>query len=294
MPTPNSRTSFASLVDVPLSYAVFMTVTGDTASFNQDTPATTWAILLAKWVALARASMHLPKTAEGERWRNAIPALINLQAVTHAMGDMDDMEDAERGPSFIKAKVLVQEQAATVHALWQDEPLPELLAECIADANEAIELAQRTGLEWVVMGERLVAAHPGELIAILLATGFDGDLFVPTPGVELFTDSPCVFLMAKDGSPVRGKHAQIVADFLGDDAELGEGRQFRQVYRQFDFLKGGAVRDLVSDWKSIQSGQPLLVPAIQQGQACGVTLPGKKGPPMKLLPVEFFEGDGEP
>ncbi|MBU6414433.1 MAG: hypothetical protein KGS45_13295 [Planctomycetes bacterium] len=270
-----------------------MTAPGDESSINQETPATTWTILLAKWVVLSQASLHLPKSEDGERWRSAIPAIINLQAVTHAMGDMDDIEDDERGPSFIKAKVLVQEQASTLHALWHDEPLPEMLTDCLSDANDAIELAQRTGLEWIVVGERLEFPHPGELIAILLATGFDGDLYVPTPGVDLFTDSPCAFLMARDGAPVHGKHAQIVADFLGDEAELGEGRQFRQVYRQFDFLKGGPVRDLVSDWKTIQSGQPLLVQGIQQGQACGVTLPGKKGPPMKVLPVEFAINESE-
>jgi hypothetical protein len=270
-----------------------MTARRDDASNNPETPATTWTILLAKWVALAQASLHLPKTADGERWRQAVPAIIHLQAVTHAMGDMDDMEDAERSPAFIKAKVLVQEQAAIVHGLWSDEPLPELMSDMIADARESIELAQRTGLEWVVVGERLVCPHPGELVAMLLGTGFQGDLFVPTPGVDLFTDSPCAFLMGVQGAPVDGRHAQLVADFLEDDAELGEGRQFRQVYRQFDFLKGGPVRDLVSFWNSVESGQPLLVPAIQGGQACPVTLPGKRGPAMKVLPVEFADVESD-
>jgi hypothetical protein len=266
-----------------------MTAPGDESLINQETPATTWTILLAKWVALSQASLHLPKTADGERWRAAIPSIINLQAVTHAMGDMEDLEDDERAPSFIKAKVLVQEQASTLHGLWHDEPLPEMLTECLSDANHAIELAQRTGLEWIVVAERLVCGHPGELIAMLLATGFDGDLYVPTPGVDVFTHAPCGFLMAKDGAAVHGKHAQIVADFLGDDAELGEGRQFRQVYRQFDFLKGGAVRDVVADWKCVESGQPILVQAIRGGQPCPVTLPGKRGPAQVSLPVEFLD-----
>lgn len=269
-----------------------MTGSETRVKFDESTPATTWTILLAKWVALAQASLHLPKTESGERWKAAIPAMINLQAVTHAMGDMDDMEDEERGPAFIKAKVLVQEQASVLHGLWQDEPLPEMLNEILNDANEAIELAQHTGLEWVVVGERLVCGHPAELIAMLLATGFDGDLYVPTPGVDVFTDAPCGFLVARDGAPVHGKHAQMVADFLGDDAELGEGRQFRQVYRQFDFLKGGAVRDVVVSWRGLESGQPLLLQAIRGGEVCGVTLPGKRGPEMKRLPVVF--SDGEP
>lgn len=266
----------------------------DSQESGQESPphgasATTWTILLAKWVALAQASLHLPKTAEGERWRQAVPAMINLQAVTHAMGDMDDLDDAERGPAFIKAKVLVQEHAAALHTLWKDEPLPDLLQEMAADAHESIELAQRTGLEWVVVGERLMCPHPGELVAMLLSSGFDGDLYVPTPGVELFQESPCAFLMAAQGAPLDARHAQLVADFLEDDAELGEGRQFRQVYRQFDFLKGGPVRDLVSPWGMIASGQPLLVAAILGGQACAVTLPGKRGPAMKSLPVEFAD-----
>lgn len=270
-----------------------MSASSEAHSFDESTPATTWTILLAKWVALAQASLHLPKTLDGDRWRLAVPGIINLQAVSHAMGDMDDMDDAERGPAFLKAKVLVQEQAALLHGLWKDEPLPDMLSEMIADAHESIELAQRTGLEWVVVGERLTCAHPGELVAMLLATGFRGDLFVPTPGVDLFSDSPCGFLMGDQGAPVEARHAQLVADFLGDEAELGEGRQFRQVYRQFDFLKGGPVRDLVSFWKSVESGQPLLVPAIQNGQACAVTLPGKRGALMKALPVEFVDGESE-
>src|SRR5262245_40321112 len=48
----------------------------------------TWPALLGHWTAFAQNSLALPKTADGDRWRAAVPAIIGLQALTHALGDL--------------------------------------------------------------------------------------------------------------------------------------------------------------------------------------------------------------
>ena len=45
--------------------------------------AMTWAALLGKWTEFAQSALALPDDDEGGRLREAVPAIIGLQAVTH-------------------------------------------------------------------------------------------------------------------------------------------------------------------------------------------------------------------
>ena len=41
----------------------------------------TWAALMGRWVDFAQSALALPDTAEGHAWKQAVPAIIGLQAL---------------------------------------------------------------------------------------------------------------------------------------------------------------------------------------------------------------------
>lgn len=246
--------------------------------------APTWAALLAHWTEFAQAAKALPVTGEGGRWKSSTAAIIGLQAVTFALADLAKLAADERRLALDRARILIHANAATIHEAWKGEHLPPGLIELINDARAALRAASEAGLEWRVAAERLITEHPAGLVESLLAAGFSGDLFVPTPGVPIFNGSPAVFARAPGGGPIEKPHAVLIREFYNDAGgphSLGKPTlvpEFRQVYRQIDFATGRAVRDLiVPSHDDLPGGQPLLVAAIEAGVSQSVTLPPRKG-----------------
>jgi hypothetical protein len=104
-------------------------------------PQVTWAALLGRWTEFARASVALPRNAEGDRWRRAVPAIIGLQAVTYGLGEMDRLAPDERALGLDRAAVLIDRHAAELCALWGAAPARHELAELIADSRSALRVA---------------------------------------------------------------------------------------------------------------------------------------------------------
>jgi hypothetical protein len=254
-------------------------------------PDMTWPALLAHWTAFAQSSLALPKNADGERWRGAVSSIINLQAVTFALDDLEKLTaDGERALALDKSEIIIRSATGQLHALWRGDQLPGELAALIHDAGVALEAAKGGGTEWRVIADRLVTPHPGELVDRLIELGFEGDLYVPTPGVVLFQGSPAAYASQPDGARPDEHVLRAVKEFLVDVSRPERVPALRQVYRQFDFAKGGPVRDLVvmgAANRPSQGGQPLLVPAIRGGKPIGVTLPPRKGVEIPTLPVVF-------
>jgi hypothetical protein len=262
------------------------------ASEPASSSALTWAALLAKWTEFARASVALPRDAQGERWRGAVPSIIALQACVQALGEVGSLSRAERAVALDKAALLVRTHAAELHALWKGEALPAAVGELIDDAGLALRATREGGLEWTVATERYIAEHPAELCAALAAQGFDGTLLLPTPGVPLFEGCPAAFVRAGAGGPPGAEVVRAIEAFLGagDGAVAGPEAVTlaRQAYRQFDFARGGPVRDLVRPMDAtLPAGQPLLVLAMDAGALQPVTLGPRWGQDMDALPVEI-------
>lgn len=265
----------------------------------------TWPALLAHWTAFARSSVALPKNAEGDRWRAAVAPIIGLQAVAFALGDLDRLDespgatgdtepDGERALALDKAEILINQHAGELARLWPGEPLHPELASLVADARAALQLARHGGLEWSVRTDRLVAEHPAELVEALLTSEppFAGDLLLPVPGVPLFASSPAAFIRGRHGGPPGGEAEAAITGFLGGKREVSGPQPSpgpRQVYRQFDFAKGGPVRDLVMPLAgAAPPGQPLLLFAIRAGEPQPVPLPmARASRELPDLPVEF-------
>ena len=249
----------------------------------------TWAALLAHWTGVAQAAKALPDEGDSGRLKRSLPEIIGLQAVAFAMADLDRVLSHERATAIDKASVLVRRHASAINDIWRGEPLPPAVEEVIEDARLALRLSELAGLEWVVADEVLIAEHPAGLVAGLLAAGFRGDLYLPTPGIELFEGCPAGFVRLLGGALPDEDFAEAVSEFLGEGVSGPERRAgLRQAYRQFDFSKGGPVRDVVAmSEDSLLSGQPLLVPAVLGGEVQRVTLP-PRGPGLAVpLPVEF-------
>lgn len=255
----------------------------------------TWPALLAHWTAFAQSSLALPKTAEGDRWRASVPSVIGLQAVTLALKDIDRLAsdtdaEGERALGLDKAGILIRQYAGELNGIFKGVTLHEELATLIDDARAALKTARHSGWEWRVDVDRIAAEHPAELVALVRSTGFQGDLYIASPGIDLFRECPAAFCRQPDGGRPHERVIRAIKEFLIDVGRPERVAGMRQVYRQFDFGAGGAVRDFVAPMDAeLPAGQPLLVPAIVEGRAVSVTLPPRRGAAMKAVPVVFAE-----
>jgi hypothetical protein len=264
-----------------------------------------WNALLASWTDFARRAASLPKTSQTARLQQVLPAIIGLQAITHAAAEIHELPEAEQIVGLDRADVLRIQYDAQVRAAWDDgfEELPNELLALLDDAVQAVKLARSGGFMWVVASDRFVVAHPEPLVAALTAlkssdgsSAFRGDLWVPTPGVPLFAGSPIAFVAGARGVTPGHEIVAITESWLeggeGEFEPVGEhGWIFgmRQVYRQFDFRKGGPVRDVVVTMGEEPGGQALLVRAIKGGAAMPVHMMPKFNGKLPALPVEWAD-----
>lgn len=103
----------------------------------------TWAMLLAKWVEFAGAAAALPGVGSGARWRRAVAPIITLQAVTHAMAELHELDSEERAVGLDRAEIMLRERERELKCIWSVEPLPPPLHELIGDARAAIDAARK-------------------------------------------------------------------------------------------------------------------------------------------------------
>jgi hypothetical protein len=106
-----------------------------------ETRVLTWATLLAKWSEFAQSAVFLPRDGEGGRLRDAVPALIGLQAVTHALAELELLPEAERALGLDRAEVLVGRYGAELSRIWEGPPPPDV-AEFEAHARAALVAQQ--------------------------------------------------------------------------------------------------------------------------------------------------------
>lgn len=249
----------------------------------------TWAGLLAHWTGVAQRALALPRTPEGDRLREAVPHVIALQAIAHALDHADGLSRDERALGLDRAEMGFESHGGALHTLYGEVPLPEPVTQAIAVCRAALGAARGAGLGWVVTSDSLAVGHPAELVGALLGAGFSGDLILPAPGVTLFAGAPCAFVRDVHDRPIDDTLLAAIAAFLGQKQRACRGparaRQM-QVYRQFDFAKGGPVRDLVAPWSARGvAGQALLLPVVLDGEPQPVPLPPRHRAPIAPVPV---------
>jgi len=213
-----------------------------------------WSVLLARWTELAQASAALPEDAEGGRWKQAVAPVIGLQAIAFALADLGRVRPDDRPLALERAEAGLRAHAAELHSIWTGEPLPDSVAEVIADARGALLLAASAGEEWRVSTDDFVAPDPTPLATTMLDAGFAGDLWAATPGTRLARRAPAAF--ARPG-----------ADIAWPGCERPRWSAHRQIYRQVDEAAGRVTRDVVMPVEAgLPPGRPLLVQVIEQGE----------------------------
>lgn len=253
-------------------------------------------MLLAKWTDFAKASVALPDGGESGRIKQAVPALIGLQGVTAALDEVDQLSAKERAAGLDMAEVLIRQYAGQINEVWRGVSLHEGVETFVTDARAALDDARRAGAGLVLVAGSLVGQHPAELVAQLLALGFAGDVFVPSPGVRFFAGCPLAFARESHGGQPPDQVCGLIEEHVTSGLESTDSRVkprtqrvvqrgLRQVYRQFDFAKGGPVRDLVVGENELPPGQPLLVPALLGGVPQPVSLPIRGASDQDELPV---------
>lgn len=267
-----------------------------TSSSSHDT--TTWASLLAGWVHYAQSAVALPDTAEGQRWKESVAPTIALHAHAMALGEIEKVEIDERALAMDKSELSIKEHAAALNQIWRGEPMPGSISELIEDAKEAWEAALHEGVVWVVKSERFKSFHPAELMEMLLDAGFIGEVLISTPGVEMFRGAPVATCRENFGGEPGPDIVRMIDAYLhACDGEVEHPQIIRpvcQVYRQFNFMAGGAQKDLVASVTGdLQSGQPLLIPVVSGGASCSVPLPQRASKPLEPVEVVWLSEDDE-
>lgn len=105
----------------------------------------TWPVLLGRWVTFAKSAVALPTDASGQRLRDAVPDIINLQAVWFSLEHLDDLDADQRSLGLDKAQLLIDKHAGALRSAWADEPMPAELVELIADAKTALQKQRGRG-----------------------------------------------------------------------------------------------------------------------------------------------------
>lgn len=201
-----------------------------------------------------------PRDADAHRWRDSIPEIVSLQAVTFALGDLAAIPQVDRPLARDRADLAVTESASSLDRIWKGEEMPGALLEVAADARRAVELAVYAGLRWMVpVGPELVRMPSIDLDA----AGSAGTLALMQPGTLVVPGEPLAWWTE------RTLPAELEALLASEPGrfELRLGPPV-QVYRELDEL--GVVRgDLVASLQELPHGLPLLVPICLDGTSIG-------------------------
>jgi len=227
---------------------------------NLRPEALTWTALLGKWIEYAQATVALPDDAEGARWKESVPAIINLQAVTFALGDIDHLPADEQALARDKAEVLINGAQQTLADIWNEAGWPDNVREIVNDARAALlAVAQHTDgddahvTELIWPGPHTFVMPDADVPDDALRTG---SLAIMMPGTIVMPNEPVAWWRDNPGIDVPECRRQPAA-------------QPRQVYRQVDDA-GRIDRDLIAPIADeLPPGMPLLVPLVADGERIG-------------------------
>ncbi len=220
--------------------------------------ALSWTVLLGKWIDFAKASCALSTDAEGTSWRDSVPHIITLQAVTFALADLERLEPDDRPHARDRAEIIIEQSETALHAIWEGQA-PGSVVEMALDARSALNASVYKGLVeliWPGPGEMIM---PGVPLEDILAGR--GSVALAQPGTILMPGEPVAWWCDRNGDDLRL--------LLLDCIEAHPSRP-RQLYRVFDG-SGAIERDclLPIDEDPPANAMPLLVPLMHMGRHIG-------------------------
>lgn len=217
-----------------------------------DADPLSWAALLARWTELAAAARAWPRDAEGERWSRSVPEIIRLQALTHALGELASLAEAEHSLARDRAAVTLAQAASALDATWRGDPMPDSILAVLDDAQGALSRAAWTGMRMAWWTGPGVLEMPDVVIP---EEHTPRTVAVMPPGTPVMPGCPVAWWVGGRMPEVGGCTVQKAPEPV-------------QVYRQFD-ADGLATEDLVAPLEALPPGMPLLVPLREEGQPLG-------------------------
>ncbi|MBM4110952.1 MAG: hypothetical protein FJ254_06295 [Phycisphaerae bacterium] len=209
-----------------------------------------WAGLVGRWSEWAAASRVWPEHGDAGRARASVPWLIQLQAVTHALGELSSVPPGERPWCRDHARATIDAAVERLVGVWGDEA-PNEIADIVDDARAAIDQSRHAGCREAVW------SGPGRFIVPEIELDAPrGTLACMQPGTPVLPDSPVAWWIDREDLVVPGLAVR--------DAAHGPS----QVYRQLDD-SGRVVQDLIATMDELSPGMPLLIPIDEDGRRIG-------------------------
>lgn len=109
-----------------------------------DVKQLTWAALIGRWVEFAQAAVALPDDEDSVAWRQIVPAVIGLQAVTMALGDLDELSQEEQALGIDRASILIDRHSVEIEIAFPDRSEHPSLQALLVKAHRALTDARKT------------------------------------------------------------------------------------------------------------------------------------------------------
>lgn len=223
-----------------------------------------WPLLLAKWTEYAKAAVALPTTEQGNRERDSVPAVIALQAICFALGEVHRLPTDERLLGIERAEYIVRERSTQLDQIWRGHPMPDAMLDLLTDARHAIQQASTLGTEYRAAAN---ATSPDLAALLTLQTTLNAastdahplTAYALHPGTRIAAGTPVLFV--NPDCPI-----DLTPAALSSDCPLTEPRTTApmQVYRN---AAASQTTDLAAPMNTtMPPGRPLLIPLLIDGQ----------------------------
>ena len=209
-----------------------------------------WSALLGRWIDLVKAGHGMPEIGDGGKWQASVASIIELQATSFALDDLETLEEPDRPLARDRGCLLVESAHEKLAEAWGGEDgIPEEIQLILATAEAAVDASFYAGLTvlwWHGPGtwEMPEIDHPGN----------QGTLAIMQPGT-----------LVLPGEPV-GWFTERSAPEIGPGLELRPGSPV-QLQRVIE--NGRFMRDLLVDLDHELVGIPMLVPISLAGRGIG-------------------------
>jgi hypothetical protein len=212
-----------------------------------------WTALLAHATQLASAARAWGEGADGARLRASVAPLVQLQAVTLAMSQIDRLAPDHRAYARDQAELLQRAACASLRTAWGGEPMPDTVLQAMADARQSIANALYAGLRclrWNGPGSLVVPAWPSS------AAEVRGTLALMEAGTIALAGEVVAWWAGREPLACVGCAEQPL------EAPV-------QVYRRFDASGRYESSATVPLHEGLPAGMPMLVPICVGDEAVG-------------------------
>ncbi|MBX3380059.1 MAG: hypothetical protein KF805_08175 [Phycisphaeraceae bacterium] len=199
-----------------------------------DARISTWSGLLAAWSEFARAAGALPKDGNLGLLRRSVPAIIGLQALTHALEHLDCLPPDEYCAGQDRAALTIRTLRSELESIWRDDAMPAVLLELIGDAESVLLQSRSAGYEFVPERDPyLMPVRSMELSEWRARRAFVGLLLAAPAAKRVRAGLPVLFVMATSGKPLAREDLLDLGSLI-PGCLWGRVKAMRQVYETAD------------------------------------------------------------